>query len=207
MLMRLAGSTLIALAVGACAGTPSTRPAPVAQKDTAMTSSAVNMPEPALSPKLTAEQALNKLLDLFRTGVATNDLTPELLSDAFGTELRSWEPNEYQFSEQVTPDWRYGLNFRPKAKLGARFSFGFSTDPEIQGVAMTDICQMDFDRFSTALVDIGFERTVRYGKFERVDFYIFTRPGKMSVEVYVRGEANTPIEKISHKCVQMVLVQ
>ncbi|WP_369935055.1 hypothetical protein [Xanthomonas tesorieronis] len=170
------------------------------------------------SPKLTAEQMLTRLLALIRTSKSVAEFTPQRLSEVMGVKMdyASDGSGRYGFGEQVAPDWMHGfeVNMR-KANPGMEFSF----DPKVPGTSpdMTSICQMDFDRFTGELEGMGFVRNSYYDSppqapfggeklsHGRLMYDSFERPG-MWVQVYPRGEASEPQEKILHACVQMVLV-
>ena len=71
---------------------------------------------------------------------------------------------------------------------------------------MTDICQIDFDRFTAELEEMGFTRQRYYGSHGGFMKDWFDRPG-MRVEVYPRGERVwTPERDSGRACVQMVLI-
>ena len=61
------------------------------------------------------------------------------------------------------------------------------------------------DRFAAELQTMGFSRETYRAEHNRVIHDLFQREG-LTVTVYTRGEADTPPEKITHACVQMVLI-
>lgn len=158
----------------------------------------------SINPKLNAEHVLLRLLELIRSSKSAAEFTQEHLSRVMGVEMPVHAPGEYGFGEKITPDWWYSLEMRVKPKTGGRFNFRFDSAPGTS-LPMTDICQIDFDQFTAALEEMGFTRQRYYGEHGRFINDWFER-GNMRVEVYPRGEADDPIDKISHKCVEMVLI-
>jgi hypothetical protein len=127
-----------------------------------------------LQPKLTPEQGLTRLLGLIRTSRVLSDFTPERVGQAMGLEmeLSSSGPEEYGFFEPVTPEWSQGLDFSKKHQ---RLRFGF--DPRKPGASpdLTDVCQVDFDKFSTELEAMGFVKSPSYGEHGRLMHFTFER--------------------------------
>ena len=161
----------------------------------------------SIQSKLSAEQILLRLLELIRESDSVEDFTPEHLSRTMGVEIEYARDGSgrYGFGESVTTEWTHGFEADMKTKSGARFSFSFDSAPG-SSPPMTDICQVDFDRFTAELEAMGFTRQRYYGEHGRFIMDWFARPGGMRVEVYPRGEANEPVEKIRHRCVKMVLI-
>lgn len=158
-------------------------------------------------PQLDAGQVLRRLLELIRSSKTIKDFTPDYLSKAMGVELVTYRPGYHAFGEQVAADWWYSLEMNDNVSpiIGPRLSFSFNaqagTSPD-----MTDICQVDFEQFASELESMGFSRERRYGSHGSMMNDLFIRSG-MAIEVYPRGEANEPIDKISRLCVQMVLLR
>lgn len=161
----------------------------------------------SVHPKLNAEQILLRLLELIRSSKSVEDFTPEHLSRTMGVEIEYARDGSgrYGFGEAVTTEWSHGFEADMKRKSGARFMFSFDSAPG-SSPPMTDICQVDFDRFTAELEVMGFTRQHYYGEHGRFIKDWFDHPGGMRVEVYPRGEANEPVEKIGHRCVKMVLI-
>ncbi|MEB1979397.1 hypothetical protein VDS06_09520, partial [Xanthomonas campestris pv. campestris] len=89
---------------------------------------------------------------------------------------------------------------------GRWFEFRFDRNVAGASPSMTEICRLDFDRFTQQLELMGFARErniVEDGRWMS-DFY--TRPG-MRVEVFPRGEAAEPQELVAHKCVEWVYIR
>lgn len=159
----------------------------------------------SIQPKLTAEQALTRLLELIRTTHSIQDFTPKKLTEVFGQELWADGPDRYGFGEQITQRWSHGWEVYKNPLEGMQFSFSFTPLPPGTFQDMTDICQIDFDQFGAALKTMGFSKTPDYGEHGRLMNHTFDRPG-MRVKLYPRGEANEPPEKIAHDCVEMVII-
>ncbi|WP_254459582.1 hypothetical protein [Xanthomonas sacchari] len=170
-----------------------------------------------VSPKLSAEQMLSRLLTLIRTSKSVAEFTPQRLREVMGVDVDYARDGSgrYGFGEKVSQDWVHGFEVDPRMK---NHGFEFSFDPATPGSSpdMTSICQMDFDRFTGELEKMGFLREHYFDSPPQASFGeklphgalmydLFQRPG-MWIQVYPNGEANEPIEKISHLCVQMVLI-
>jgi hypothetical protein len=158
-------------------------------------------------PALTAEQGLLRLLELIRSSKGTQDFTPERLNEVMGVRVEYADDgaDRYGTGGQLTEQWSYGFGVEKTAARGMRFEFSFNENVPGSSPPMTEICQIDFDRFTAELEAMGFTRQRSYGSHGSVMNDFFDRPG-MRVSVYPRGEANEPPEKISHSCVQMVLI-
>ena len=156
---------------------------------------------------LTAEQGLLRLLELIRSSKSTEDFTPERLNEVMGVRVEYARDgaDRYGTGGRLTEQWNYGFGVEKTAARGTRFEFTFNENPPGSSPPMTDICQIDFDRFTGELEAMGFSRQRSYGSHGSVMNDFFDRPG-MRVLVYPRGEANELLEKISHNCVQMVLI-
>lgn len=171
------------------------------------------------SPRLDAEQLLSRLLDLIRNSRSIKDFTPEKLQEVTGMtiEFANDGSERYGFGEQLTPDWSYGFGVDKSLFQGPRFELSFNEAIPGSSHPMTDICQIDFEKFASELESMGFTRAPHYDSAppappgqERLPhgsllYWMFYRP-ELGVQVYPRGEANDPHEKISHGCVQMVLI-
>ena len=162
---------------------------------------------PPLGSALTAEQGLLRLLELIRSSKSTQDFTPERLNEVMGVRIEYARDgtDRYGAGEQLTEQWSYGFSVEKTAVRGTRFEFSFNENPPGSSPPMTDICQIDFDRFTAELEAIGFTRQRSYGPHGSFKNDFFDRP-EMRVSVYPDGEADEPIEKISHWCVKTVLI-
>lgn len=158
----------------------------------------------AFSPRLDAEQSLLRLLDLIRDSKTIQDITAERLQQTFGVAFAA-DSGRLGFGERLTKDWWSSFELDPASTYGARFEFSFRPDPPGTYPPLSDICAIDFDRFAAELVKQGFTRETYRGEHNRVIHDLFQRAG-LTVTVYTRGEADNPPDKITHACVQMVLV-
>ncbi|GGA16695.1 hypothetical protein [Dyella nitratireducens] len=157
-----------------------------------------------IRPVLNAEQVLARLLVLIRTSRSVNEFTGEYLSEKMGVPFATYRPGQHVFGEPVTADWSYAIEMDENLKPSPRLSFDFRSDPGTSP-PMSDICQIDFDRFKAELEGMGFNSEPYYGEHGRFINVSFTRPN-LYIEVYPEGEADDPVEKISHRCVKMVLI-
>ena len=171
------------------------------------------------SPRLNASQLLTSLLDLVRNSRSIEDFTPEKLHEVTGMtiEFANDGSERYGFGERLTPDWSYGFGVDKSLSQGPRFELSFNETVPGSGRPMTGICQIDFEKFASALESMGFTREPYYDSAppappgeERLPhgsllYWAFYRP-ELGIQVYPRGGANEPHEKIHHDCVQMVLI-
>lgn len=162
-----------------------------------------------LQPKLSAHEALARLLELIRTTNSADDFTPTQLQEAMGVPIKYARDgaNRYGFGEPLTSAWSYGFGMDLESKFGARFEFSFNqNEPGATGVPMSDICQLDFDQFTAELEKMGFKRERYYGEHGRFIHDWFDRSG-MRIEVYPDGEfVWTPENGGGRSCVKMVLI-
>lgn len=158
----------------------------------------------AFSPRLDAEQSLLRLLELIRGSKTVQDITPERLQQVFGVDF-AVASGRSGYGERLTRDWWSSFELDPAHPYGARFEFSFRPDPPGTYPPLTAICSIDFDRFAAELQAMGFSRETYRAEHNRVIHDLFQREG-LTVTVYTRGEADSPPEKITHACVQMVLI-
>lgn len=160
-----------------------------------------------ITPKLSAEQMLLRLLELIRSSKSVVDFTPEHLEKTMGVPIEYARDGSgrYGFGEAVTAEWNHGFAADMKPRTGARFSFNFTSAPGTDP-PMTDICQLDFDKFTADLEAMSFNRQRYYGEHGRFINDWFER-GNMRVEVYPEGEyVWTPERGGGRACVKMVLI-
>lgn len=222
MTLRPLTSILTLLALGACAHAPAEpAPSPHPVKETpAMAAPPASGPGAApIQPRLSAEEVLTRLLDLIRSSKSIKDFTPERLHEVTGMTIEYAKDGSerYGFGEQLTSDWSYGFGVDKSLPQGPRFELGFNETVPGTSPPMTDICQIDFEKFASELKSMGFTREPYYDSAPpappgeerlphgRLFYWTFYRP-ELGIQVYPRGEANEPHEKISHDCVQMVLI-
>lgn len=158
----------------------------------------------SVHPILNAEQVLTRLLALIRDSRSVHEFTPEYLSEKMGVPFATHRPGQHVFGEPVTVDWSYVMEMDENLKPNPRLDFDFRSDPGTSP-PMSDICLIDFERFKTELEAMGFSSEPRYGLHGALFNFTFFR-SNLHIEVYPEGEANEPIEKISHRCVKMVLI-
>lgn len=158
----------------------------------------------SIHPVLNAEQVLTRLLALIRTSHSVDQFTREYLSEKMGVPFATHKPGQHVFGEPVTTDWSYVMEMDENLKPSPRFSFDFRSDPGTSP-PMSDICQLDFERFKSELEAMGFSSEPYYGEHGRLINFTFYRPS-LYVEVVPEGEADEPIKKISHRCVKMILI-
>ena len=205
MIARPLYALLATLALGACAHTAAT-PAPATVTETsAMNSSSPTTVQPN---KPTAEGLLGQLLVLIKGSQNISDFSPERLNSTMGQAVQFVKGDErrYRAFGPLTKDWSYGFGVDETKLDGRWFEFRFDRNVAGASPAMTEICRLDFDRFTQQLEQMGFARERNVVEDGRWMSDFFTRPG-MRVEVFPRGEAAEPQELVAHKCVEWVYIR
>jgi hypothetical protein len=179
------------------------------------------------TPKITAEQALRRLLTLISTSLSVEDFTPERLEQVMGVPIE-WANDgakRYGFGTSLTPQWDigFGVNrIQESKKEWPRFEFFLDPNPRGTFPPMTDICQFDYDHFTAELEAMGFHRAPYYD-FQpqapigqqpllhgRLMYDIFSHPDKrMLIEVSPEGEGIRTQDqgiKPGRGCVKMILI-
>lgn len=165
---------------------------------------------PATVPpgKPTAEDLLGQLLALIKGSQTISDFTPERLSSAMGQVVQFVKDDKrrYRAFGPLTKEWNYGFGVDETKLDGRWFEFRFDRNVAGASPAMSEICGLDFDRFTQQLEQMGFTRERNIVEDGRWMSDFFTRPG-MRVEVFPRGEAAEPQELVAHKCVEWVYIR
>ncbi|BDU21717.1 hypothetical protein [Dyella sp. GSA-30] len=160
----------------------------------------------AVQPRLTADQALQRLIDLLRDSKSINDFTPEFIGKGMGVDIKVVDADTYGFGEKLDADWGWGIQRQNVASLGPRVDFGFSAKPGTEPAA-TAICGIDAARFGSELESIGFTRTPAYAARGRIAHFNFDRD---SLHVEVLPQAEFPQNRSdgeNRACVKTVLIR
>ncbi|MEA9659275.1 hypothetical protein [Xanthomonas campestris] len=209
MIARPLYALLATLALGACAHTAAT-PAPATVTETsAMSSPADHVPaDPSKGGPRTAQEALERVLELIRTSASIESFTPDHVSRAMGQSVQHRDDGSGRFgaSGVLTRNWNYGFGVNKTEVKGARFEFLFLPNPPEASPSMSDICQIDFEAFAAHLEKMGFPRQRNLVEDGRWMSDIFQRPG-MRVELFPRGEADKPLARTTHQCVEWVQIR
>jgi hypothetical protein len=157
-------------------------------------------------PKLDAEAALAKVLELIRGSKSIDDFTAEKVAAITGLQMHPDGPDRFGANEVLTTEWWYSIEMNRATLSGPKFMFAFYPVKPDSFPDATPICGMDFAAFSQALESSGFLRETRYGEHGRIDRYDFERD-KLLVSVFPRGEASESPEKVTHHCIWMIIVR
>jgi hypothetical protein len=155
--------------------------------------------------KLSAENVLSKVLDIIRNSRSIEDFTPEKISEVMGVGMTTYDQTRFGAGAALTPDWWYTLEMDSATIRGPQFMFGFHPDNPRKSPPATDICRMDFERFSSELEGMGLKKQTNYGEHGRIVDYKFESP-HLLVSVGTEGEDNAPPEKAAHQCVRTVTI-
>lgn len=154
----------------------------------------------------TAEQLLLHVLELIKSTRSASALTMERVSTVMQRPAQSFGPGHFGYGGKVTPEWGYGLDIKKAGSPGARLDLDFIDTTPDQSAPTTEICQIDFDRFSAELTGVGFARETVRGEHGRAVYEQFQGHG-LSVIVDRIGDASTPPENAPPACVLHVTVQ
>jgi hypothetical protein len=224
----LGGALLLLTSLTLCTGVQAATaevPSPKTQKE--FRSMTTNAPS-SIETKITAEQALRRLLALIGSSQSITEWTPERLGQAMGVPI-IWAnngANRYGFGAPLTPQWDigFGINHRwINKKEWPLFEFIFNPNPPGTSPSMIDICQFDYGDFAAGLNAIGFEHhpfydsppplpsmgrsEPMYGPLMYVHFYRPNGGSGMNIQVYPRGvELQARDRENERVCVKMILI-
>lgn len=197
------------LALGACTHTAAAPPPATVTETSAMRSSTNHgSTDSSKRGPRTAQDALARVLELIRTGTSLDVFTPDYVSRAMGQDVSYRRDGSGRFGAGgvLTTDWNYGFGINKTETKEAWFEFLFLPNPPDASPSMSDICQLDFEAFAGELEQMGFSRQRNLVEDGRWMSEIFERPG-MRVEVFPRGEADTPAEKTTHQCIEWIHIR
>lgn len=200
---------LASLTLNACADTSATPAAGVIQEISAMRSPAGQVhADPSNSGPRTAQDVLQRVLELIRTSASIASFTAGHVSQAMGQQMKHRDDGSGRFgaSGEVTRDWNYVFGVNKTEAKGAWFELLFVPDPPDASPSMSDVCQIDFEAFATHLEKMGFTRQRNLVEDGRWMSEILQRPG-MRVELFPRGEADLPLERTAHQCVEWIQIR
>lgn len=197
-------SLLVALGASLCACAHISRAQDTPTEESEMATE--DQGTPAIAPKLDAETALSKVLELIRSSKGINDFTPDRISEVTGLRMNFDGPDRFGAGERLTPEWNYSFYVNRAGLGGPQFMFSF--DPSIIGQSppATAICGMDFNAFAKALEQMGFKKETWYAEHGRILKYTFDS-SHMYVSVGTEGEDDAPPDRLAHQCIRTVTVK
>lgn len=154
-------------------------------------------------PPTSAGDLLSRVLDLLVAAETMRDLDHHTVGRALGLSVK--DDHRLDYSAQLIDEWYCYVTADPDFVLGALLDVEFF-DGKGATSAMTDICEVDLDQFTSRLTAAGYAYRRDYGELGEVIGHEFTR-GPLVVTVVSRGEAGSPPEKVAHDCVQVVAVK
>ncbi|MCT8355807.1 hypothetical protein NLA05_05565 [Xanthomonas citri pv. anacardii] len=148
------------------------------------------------------------MLALIQTIDGLDDLTPDYLQSNMGVPVTraATDPKRYGASAPLTSAWGYSFGMDQTPTAGRWFEFTFVPAQAGASPPMTEICGIDFDTFTKKLESIGFVRQRNMVEDGRWMSDFFSRPG-IRVEVFPRGEADAPQERVEHHCVEWIYIR
>ncbi|BDU20080.1 hypothetical protein [Dyella sp. GSA-30] len=161
--------------------------------------------DPAQST-ITAKEALQRLLGLLRESKSIKDFTPDFIGKGMGVNVTVVDQDTYGYGAKLSKDWGWGISRQNSHVTGPRIDFGFSSDPG-SNPAATEICDIDYIKFTSELEAIGFSRKENRGEHGRVVSENFDRP-HLHVQVLAQAEhPQTQDGATNRSCVKTVIIQ
>jgi|GEM_PF-5795093 len=162
--------------------------------------------QPFQQSVLTAEQLLTRLLEMIKSSYSVADFGFDNVQQGLGVPLERYGPNQWGTRAQLTPTWNYALHAIEDFPDGARVRLAFFNHNDDTSGDMAEICQLDFDYFTGALLTTGFTKQSFYADHEAPLCDAYTRDD-LRVEVTSRGESNESTAKVLHQCIKAVMVR
>ncbi|HEY9133693.1 MAG TPA: hypothetical protein VIM98_18220 [Dyella sp.] len=161
--------------------------------------------EPAQS-SITAQQALQRLLDMLRQSKSIEDFTPEFIGHGMGVKVTAVDGETYGYGARLSKTWGWGISRENSSVTGPRIDFGFSSLPGSDAPA-TEVCQLDYDTFTAELEAMGFARKPSYGKQGLILQENFDRP-HLHIEVLSQAEHSHTQDGVENRaCVKSVIIR
>ncbi|AND67482.1 hypothetical protein ATSB10_00280 [Dyella thiooxydans] len=195
---------MILTMLGACRGLPAApKPHPEHAMEThPMTTPATSDPTRV---QLSAQQAMERFLDLIRATRTLQDITPESMHEAMGVDIQSVSPDHYGYGQALPGNWAFSVERKDAGGAGPQVNLSFSPIPG-KSASPEGACEPDFAHFADALLGMGFTRHASHGEHSRWLFDYFERPG-MRVEVYPRTPRSDRGAPTGPICVDKVLIR
>lgn len=161
--------------------------------------------EPAQSA-ITAKEALQRLLGLLGKSNSINDFTPGFIGNGMGVKVTIVDQDTYGYGARLSKDWGWGISRQNSRATGPRIDFGFSSHPGTDPEA-TEICEIDYIEFTSALEAAGFARKENRGEHGILVSEYFDRP-HLHVQVLAQAEHRQTQDGIRNRsCVKTVVIQ
>jgi len=151
---------------------------------------------------MTAEQLLSRLVDFLKDARDFDAIRPATVGTALDLEFGKSD-RAHRAIGRLTPDLLYTLELYNATLEGPMLWLRFTSTDEAGHPPMTDICQLDLDRFSETLVVAGYDKSENIGEHGRRLGHLLRRP-PLLVEVTARGESST---NAGHACITDVIVR
>jgi len=159
-----------------------------------------------MQSSITAQQALQRLLDMLRQSKSIEDFTPEFIGHGMGVKVTVVDNETYGYGAKLSKDWGWGISRQNSRVTGPRIDFGFSSTPA-SGVPATEVCQFDYAKFTAELEAIGFARKPSYGKQGLIVQENFDRPD-LHIEVVSQAEHPHTQDGVENRaCVKSVIIR
>jgi hypothetical protein len=173
------------------------------KEKTVMTTPVKN--DPAQSA-ITAKEALQRLLGLLRESKSIKDFTPDFIGKGMGVDITVVDQDTYGYGAKLSKNWGWGISRQNSRVTGPRIDFGFSSDPGKNPEA-TEICEIDYIKFTSELEAIGFSRKENRGEHGMIVSEDFDRPD-LHVQVLAQAEHPQTQDGVANRsCVKTVIIQ
>jgi hypothetical protein len=155
---------------------------------------------------ITAKEALQRLLGLLRESKSIKDFTPDFIGKGMGVNVTVVDQDTYGYGAKLSKDWGWGISRQNSRVTGPRIDFGFSSDPGSNPEA-TEICDIDYIKFTSELEAIGFSRKENRGEHGAIVSENFDRPN-LHVQVLAQAEHSQTQDGVANRsCVKTVIIQ
>jgi hypothetical protein len=154
----------------------------------------------------TAEEIAQRMLKLIDSIHGPQQIDAGHIEQVTGFKVASNpnNPHQYGFSGKLSEDWAYSLVSLTETSGGkpSRLMFSFEDRSEDENADMAPVCALDFQGYSKALTDAGFQPIPARGHHNEIEYWDFNRD-QVRVQVYTRGESDA---KADHACVSMLII-
>lgn len=155
--------------------------------------------------ELSADELLNRLLELIINTTDVGMLSAPVIEAAFHVHLEPYEDTVF-YAARLSDDWNYKIEVSDDELYGPGLYLRFFGNQGDTPASMSDICALDADAFAITLQGAGFDRQTSYGIHGGILGDFLTR-GSVRVTTGVRREASELHEKSARGYITAVQVQ
>lgn len=153
-----------------------------------------------------AGQVIAGVLNLLKNKRSIQEFNIAAVSDSLGNQASTVSKDHFGYRESLSPDWSYVLDVRRNGEKGARLDVNFINKSAGEMAPATEVCEFDFERVAAELKQAGYQQDTNYGEHGRIVYEQFHR-APITVTISTTGEASTPPDKVTHRCIQILTAQ